>query len=65
MKTAITCVMDLIEIEHNNNVEISKRVLWKMLLEAKEKEKQQIINAYREGVLGTKIAEQYYSEKFK
>jgi len=49
MKTAITEVMDIIEMEHNNGVEISKKVLWKMLLEAKEKERQQIINAHEAG----------------
>ena len=33
--------------------------------QAKEMEKQQIIDAYKEGVDGTKLAEQYYNEKFK
>lgn len=45
MKTAIQQVMDEIEMYHNNGVEISKRVLLKMLLKAKEKERQQIIEA--------------------
>lgn len=49
MKTAIQTVMDIIEMEHNNGVEISQRVLWKMLNEAKETEKQQIIDAYESG----------------
>lgn len=44
MKTAIQSVMDIIEMEHNNGVEISQRVLWKMLNEAKKTEKQHIIN---------------------
>jgi len=48
MKTAVEEVMDIIEMEHNNGVEISQKVLWKMLLEAKEKEKQQSIDfAYK------------------
>lgn len=50
MKTAIQKVMDIIEMEHHNGVEISQRVLWKMLLEAKQEEKQQIIEAYWEGM---------------
>ena len=50
MKTAIQGVMDIIEMEHNNGVEISQRVLWKMLLEAKGTEKKQIIDAYSEGM---------------
>ena len=33
--------------------------------QAKEMEKQQIIDAYKEGVDGTKLAEQYYNETFK
>jgi hypothetical protein len=45
MKTAVQEIMDIIEMEHNNGVEISQKVLWKMLSEAKEKEKQQIIDA--------------------
>ena len=33
--------------------------------QAKEIEKQQIFDAYKEGVDGTKLAEQYYNETFK
>ena len=33
--------------------------------QAKEMEKQQIIDAYKDGVNGTKLAEQYYNETFK
>lgn len=36
-KTAMQEVMDIIEMEHNNSVEISQKVLWKMLSEAKGK----------------------------
>lgn len=61
MKTAIQEVMDIIEMEHNNGVEISQKLLWKMLLEAKEKEKQQIIKSYKYGVFGTRFAEDYYN----
>lgn len=35
------------------------------LEKAKEMEKQQIIDAYKDGVVGTKLAEEYYNEKFK
>lgn len=34
------------------------------LEQAKEMEKQQIVDAYKEGVDGTKLAEQYYKETF-
>lgn len=34
------------------------------LEQAKEIEKQQIIDAYKGGVVGTKLAEQYYNETF-
>lgn len=66
MKTPITEVMDIIEMEHNNGVEISQKVLWEMLLEAKEKEKKQIIEAFSQGQK-TVITEpeQYYNETFK
>jgi hypothetical protein len=36
-----------------------------VIKQAKEMEKEQIINAYKEGVNGTKLAEQYYNETFK
>lgn len=67
MKTAVEEVMDIIEIEHNNGVEISQKVLWKMLSEAKEKEKQQIIDAYQIAAdnYGGNKAEQYYNETYK
>lgn len=79
MKTAITEVMDIIEMEHNNGVEISQKVLYKMLLEAKEKEKQQIIearndghestyNSCESGCMGKEIldtsSEQYYNKTY-
>ena len=70
MKTAIQEVMDEIEMEHNNGVEISQKQLWKMLLKAKEKEKEQIIDAAysyinTDGVINKKeLAEQYYNETF-
>jgi predicted DNA-binding protein (UPF0251 family) len=59
--------MDIVEMEHNNSVEISQRVLWKMLSEAKEKEKQQIINAIEcPNFWGKyKSAEDYYYETYK
>jgi len=71
MKSAVTEVMDIIEMEHNNGVEISQKVLWKMLLEAKEKEKRHIIKAFDNGVIegawGSKFknAEQYYKETYE
>ena len=65
MKTAIKKIMDIIEMEHNNGVEISQKVLWKMLLDAKEKEKQQIIEAHAVGVYDCISGEQYYNETFK
>ena len=67
MKTAIQEVMDIIEMEHNNGVEISQKVLWKMLSEALEKEKQQIIEAVNsQRQLGwDEKGEQFYNETYK
>ena len=67
MKTAIQEVMDIIEMEHNNGVEISQKVLWKMLLDAKEKEKQQIIEAANYGVDLNYWTDgkDYYNETYK
>ena len=67
MKTPIQEVMDIIEMEHNNGVEISQKVLWKMLLDAKEKEKQQIIEAVNsQRQLGwDEKGEQFYNETYK
>ena len=62
MKTAIQEVIDEIETEQNNGVEISQKQLFKMLLKAREKEKQQIIEAHRIGVFDCKNHEQYYKE---
>ena len=70
MKTAMQEVMDEIEMEHNNGVEISQKQLWKMLLKAKEKEKEQIIDAVAYGfndalaVCPDDSFEQYYNETF-
>lgn len=75
MKTAIQGVMDIIEMEHNNGVEIYQRVLWKMLNEAKKEEKQKIIDAYNSGwqygflanssdLQPTKNSETYFSETY-
>ncbi len=35
-----------------------------MIQQAKELEKEQIVNAYKNGVSGTKLAEQYYKETY-
>jgi hypothetical protein len=42
-----------------------KNIIKRIDDELLEMEKEQIINAYKEGVNGTKLAEQYYNEKFK
>ena len=70
MKTAIQEVLDEIEIEHNNGVEISQKQLFKMLLKAKEKEKQQIIDANNAGWRANRKkidqnANDYYNETFE
>ena len=71
MKTAVTEVMEIIEMEHNNGVEISQKMLWKMLLKAKEKEKHQIIDAHSKGQQWNKsgynpdVSEQYYKETYE
>lgn len=38
--------------------------LAKAIQKAKEIEKQQIIEAYKDGVVGTKLAEEYYNKTF-
>lgn len=70
MKTAIQEVLDEIETEHNNGVEISQKQLFKMLLKAKEKEKQQIIDANNAGWRANRKkidqnANDYYNETFE
>ena len=70
MKTAIKKIMDIIEMEHNNGIEISQKVLWKMLSEALEKEKQQIIEAYEKdmssnGNLSFESGLEYYKETYE
>lgn len=47
MKTAIQEIIDLVEIDHNN--EISMRVFYKMLSKGLKKEKEQIKNAFNQG----------------
>ena len=70
MKTSIQEVLDEIETEHNNGVEISQKQLFKMLLKAKEKEKQQIIDANNAGWRANRKkidqnANDYYNETFE
>ena len=70
MKTAIQEVLNEIETEHNNGVEISQKQLFKMLLKAKEKEKQQIIDANNAGWRANRKkidqnANDYYNETFE
>ena len=70
MKTVIQELMDIIEMDHNNGVEISQKVIWKMLLKAKEKEKQQIIEAYEKdmssnGNLSFESGLEYYKETYE
>lgn len=40
-------------------------VVYELLEKAKEMEKQQIKNAYKSGVDGTMLAEQYYNETYE
>lgn len=58
MKTAVEWFEQQLD---NLDIEIPQSIFEK----AKEMEKQQIIDAYKTGVDGTKFAEQYYNETFK
>lgn len=70
-KTAIQELIDIVEIDYNNGVEISMKVFYKMLTEAKETEKQQIKEAYRRGFVDGYVGkekndpEQYYKENYE
>lgn len=48
-KTAITELMEIVEMDANNGVEISMGVFYKMLQDALPKERQQIEEAYQSG----------------
>lgn len=65
MKTAIKELMDIVEMEHNNGVQISMQAFYKMLKKALKKEKQQIIDAANEfAVMGEDDAEKYYNQTY-
>jgi hypothetical protein len=49
MKTAIQELIDVVEMDFNNGVEISMKVFYGMLMKAREKEKEQIIDAFNQG----------------
>ena len=54
------------ELKLNDTIEKENLIIVRQIIEqAKEMEKQQIIDAYKEGVTGHKLAEQYYNETFK
>jgi hypothetical protein len=61
MKTAMQELIDYLE----NNSLIDKKVLINKCKILIEKEKQQIINAYKEGVFSFQLAEDYYNEKYQ
>lgn len=79
-KTAMQEIMDIVEIDYSNGVEISMKVLYKMLSKGLIKEKQQIKNAFNQGyrdgetdslsmaneedVSSFENAENYFKEKF-
>jgi hypothetical protein len=67
MQTAIQEMISIVEMDFENGVEISMKVFHKMLLKAKEKEKQQILSAWVDGgrMMSTaKNAEQYYNQNY-
>lgn len=59
MKTAVEWLYD--RIKHG----ITKKQFDEFILEAKEMEKQQIIDAYQENMMSFTDGEQYYNGKFK
>ncbi len=65
-QTAVEFLME--ELKKNDCIGVPSK-FWNKYEElveyAKNKEKQQIIDAYKDGVNGTKLAEQYYNETFK
>jgi hypothetical protein len=66
----MTPLQQLIEIikEKRKQSDISNTMLRFAQVEAEKLlkvEKQNIIEAYKDGVVGAKIAEQYYNDKFK
>lgn len=69
-KTAITELMEIVEMDANNGVEISMRVFYKMLQDALPKERQQIEEAFVAGdERGTNNipfnAEQYFNQTYQ
>lgn len=58
-----TAVEWLVEVLEDNSINLD--LAYEIIEQAKETEKQQIINAYKDGVVGTKLAEQYYNKTFK
>jgi hypothetical protein len=69
-QTAVQEMINIVQMDMNNGVEISMSVFMGMLKKAKEMEKQQIIDAWNDGLFGSlrkgeDNAEQYYNETFK
>ena len=69
-KTAIQELIDIVEMDYKNGVEISMKVFHIMLTDAKEKEKQQIIDSNNAGYQAHRrdidqSAHDYYNETFK
>jgi hypothetical protein len=52
----------VIEIEKLTGLKIQEEDI---IQQAKEKEKQQIIDTYKDGVIGTLLSEDYYNQTFK
>ncbi len=68
--TAIQEVMAIIEMEHNNGVEISQKVLWGMLNKALATERQQLIDFYNKSTENAMYnidmhGEELYNNTFK
>lgn len=62
-KTALQEIMDVFEMDYSNGVEISMKVLYKMLSKGLKKEKQQIIEAVDFALLDETGLE-YYNKNY-
>jgi hypothetical protein len=69
MKTAIQELMDVVEMDFNNGVEISMKVFYGMLMQARQKGKQQMIDTFKHAQVLHAVndetrAEQYYTQTY-
>ena len=69
MKTAITEMMEIVEMDFENGITISMKSFHSMLKRAKKKEKQQIIDCYNDAyqdppIYSEDVGKKYYDETY-